>query len=566
MDRRTFITSALATVAVASCSNDKTATSSAPPVPAGSAPTTAGAGTAVPSTTAAGTTAPVTTSPITTVPPSTVPVNPTAALPGPVFTLGVASGDPTDSSVILWTRLAPKPVDDGGMPNETYFVRYDVARDEAMTDIVVSGFAEAVPDLAHSVHVDVQRLDADSRYWYRFALDDELSPVGRTRTMPTSGGESLKFVFGSCQEFEAGYYAAWRHATADDPDVVIFLGDYIYEGSGEGAAPERAPSLVGADDLASYRNRYASYKVDLDLQGAHAIAPWLMTWDDHEVENDYANDVSETDRTPEQLRTRRADGYQAWYEHQPVRLAPPTGPDYKIYRSIKFGDLVEVFMLDGRQYRSAKPCFTDTNAAGSFLKGLVKLCDEAYEPGRTLLGDEQEAWLIDGLTKSTATWKILGNDVFMFGANVTVGVSPPTVITDTWDGFPEARQRLLGAISDNKIDNVVVLTGDFHAAAIADVRADPFDLTLPVVASEFMATSISSEFPDAFVALASAVVAQNKHVHFFDTKKGYGRCTVDANQFLAEARALSDVKDPKATCSTLATYKVVSGTPGFVPA
>jgi alkaline phosphatase D len=564
MDRRTFIASALATVAVASCSNEKTADTNAPSDSPGSTgpATTTGA----PVTTIPATTVPATAVPATTVPATTVPTNPTIALPGPVFTLGVASGDPTDSSVILWTRLAPKPVDDGGMPPETYFVRFEVARDEAMSDIVVSGFAQAVADLAHSVHVDVQGLEPDTSYWYRFALDDELSPVARTRTMPATGGDALKFVFASCQEFEAGYYAAWRHAAADNPDLVIFLGDYIYEGSGEGAAPERAPSLAGADDLASYRNRYASYKVDPDLQSAHAAAPWLITWDDHEVENDYANDVSETDRTPEQLRQRRAEGYQAWYEHQPVRLAPPTGPDYQIYRSIKFGDLVEVFMLDGRQYRSAKPCFDETNAAGSFLKGLVKLCDDAFDPKRTLLGDEQEAWLIDGLKNSTAQWKILGNDVFMFGANVTAGTLPPTVITDTWDGFPEARKRLLNAIADNNVDNVVVLTGDFHACGIGDLRADPFDLTLPVVASEFMATSISSEFPASFVALATGVVGLNEHVHFFDTRKGYGRCTVDRDQFLGEARALSDVKDKDATCSTIASYKVVSGTAGFVPA
>jgi alkaline phosphatase D len=561
MDRRSFITSALAAVAVASCSSDKKA---APTQPASSTSgaTDAPAGAAATTTSAAPTTAAAT----TTVPSTTVPSNPTVALAGPVFTLGVASGDPTDSSVILWTRLAPKPVEDGGMPDETYFVRYEIASDEAMTTIVGSGFAEARPELGHSVHVDVQGLNADTRYWYRFALDDQLSAVARTRTMPTTGGDTLKFVFASCQEFEAGYYAAWRHATADDPDLVMFLGDYIYEGANDNPNPVRLSSKDAANDVRTYRNRYASYKVDPDLQAAHSIAPWMITWDDHEVENDYANDISDSGRTPEKLRERRAAGYQAWYEHQPVRLSAPTGPDYKIYRSMKFGDLVEIFMLDGRQYRSAKPCLENDTSGASFLKGLVKLCPDAYDPKRTLLGDEQEGWLIDGLKASTAKWKILGNDVFMFGANTTVGVTPPTVLTDTWDGFPEARKRLLGAIGDNKIANVVVLTGDFHTAAIADLRADPFDSTLPVVASEFMATSISSVFPEEFVALATAVVGQNKHVHFFDVKKGYGRCTVDANQFLAEARALSDVKDPKATCSTLASYKVVSGTPGFVPA
>jgi alkaline phosphatase D len=562
MDRRTFLASALATVAVASCGGDDDAV---PATTGGASPTTAGSTSPATSTTGAPQAA--TTAAPSTAPPDAAPVNPTAALAGPVFTLGVASGDPTDTSVILWTRLAPTPMDGGGMPDEPYFVRYEIAADEQFTNVLADGYADALPQFAHSVHVEAVDLQPDTFYWYRFSMNDEVSPVGRARTMPTSGGDQLRFVFGTCQEKEAGYYAAWRHAAADTPDVVIFLGDYIYEGAGNPDG-ERPTSLAGADNLQAYRDRYGSYKMDTDLQAAHAIAPWMITWDDHEVANDYSGDIpdEESQATNGDFRARKAQAYQAWYEHMPVRLAPPEGSDYRIYRSFRFGDLAEIFVLDGRQYRQPKPCLDGDNAGTSILKGMVAMCAEGEDEARSLLGDEQEAWLIDGLTSSTAQWKILANDVFMFGINVTVGTLPPTVLTDTWDGFPEARRRLMGAVRDNNVDNVVVLTGDFHCAGIADIRADPFDLNEPVVASEFMTTSISSDFDESFVALATAVVAANTHVKFFDVRKGYGRCTVDGAQFLAEARALSDVRDVNATCETVASYKTVSGVAGFVPA
>lgn len=285
------------------------------------------------------------------------------------FALGVASGDPDAASVVLWTKLAPKPLEaDGGMKPEAVNVAWEVAEDERMKKVVTSGTAVATPQLGHSVHVLAAGLKPDRWYWYRFKAGDAVSPVGRTRTLPgpDAAPEKLKFAFASCQHYEQGFYTAYEQMAKDDLDLVFHLGDYIYE------YPHRERSRVvrkhtGPTDgklttLADYRGRYMLYRADPFLRGMHAACPWFVTWDDHEVDNNYANDVQEAQRGGQrrmnstEFLVRRAAAYQAYYEMMPLRARSlPHGPDMQLYRKASFGRLAEFFVLDTRQYRTPQP-------------------------------------------------------------------------------------------------------------------------------------------------------------------------------------------------------------------
>src|SRR5688572_12914253 len=248
-----------------------------------------------------------------------------ATLPGPAFTLGVASGDPRPDRVILWTRLAPSPLDPaGGMPPEPVDVKWEVADDEGFAKVLRKGTATAEPDLAHSVHVDAKGLDPASDYFYRFRVGDDVSPVGRTRTLPKPGAspKQLRLALATCQDYGTGYYTAYRDLVAQDPALVIFLGDYIYEHPIFSFADRANPSTE-AISLDDYRARYALYKTDADLQTAHQAVPWVTTWDDHEVDNNYAGDVSQAGDPTDEFHERRVAAYRAWNEHMPVRLEAP---------------------------------------------------------------------------------------------------------------------------------------------------------------------------------------------------------------------------------------------------
>ncbi|MFV2039029.1 MAG: alkaline phosphatase [Acidimicrobiales bacterium] len=536
-----------------------------------------GADTSAPATAApAATTRPDPTAapdPTTTPPPSPTPEAAPIELAGDPFSLGVASGDPTDTSVILWTRLAPDPMAGGGMPDVAVPVRWEVGTDDTFAEVVASGTERAVPGLAHSVHVDASGLQPDSWYMYRFSVGEYDSPVGRTRTLPPpdSSPADLTLAFSSCQNYEAGFYAAHRHLAAEQADLFVWLGDYIYE-YGPGQFPVEGPTgdvrvhnSPEVTDLAAYRNRYALYKGDVDLQAHHAARPWIITWDDHEVDNDHAGDVSENDDDPEVFSERRAAAYQAWYEHLPVRLDPPEGSSYRIHRNFNWGDLADVFVLDGRQYRDDQP--TD----GTFipLPGLEDeslplrtLSPTALDPEHTFLGREQETWLIDGVGASSAIWKVLAQQVMMHGLSVLPGQDPPLVATDTWDGYYGNRKRILEAFAAAGVEDLVVLTGDFHAASVGDLKPDPFDSTSPVVGTEFMATSISSSFPEAAADAAPLILAFNPHIRFFDPRKGYTICSVRRDEWVAVYKALDDPTNPESAIATIATFTVASGTPG----
>ncbi len=264
------------------------------------------------------------------------------------FQLGIASGDPSEDGFVLWTRLAPKPFEGGGMPSVNVAVNWMVAKDENMSQVVAKGTAIAAPELGHSVHVEVEGLDPDRWYFYQFMSSGETSPIGRTRTAPAKNTmvDKFQFVFASCQHYETGLFTAYEHMVKEPIDLVVHLGDYIYEYAGQDG---RVRKHVGDElnSLADYRQRIAQYKMDPALQAIHEAAPWIVTWDDHEFDNNYAGAISEEFGIDEQaFLQRRANAYQAYYEHMPLRKsAIPRGPDMKLYRKVNFGKLLEIRLL-----------------------------------------------------------------------------------------------------------------------------------------------------------------------------------------------------------------------------
>lgn len=474
------------------------------------------------------------------------------------YTLGVASGAPHPDSVVLWTRLAPQPLNaDGGMPAANVEVRWEIARDQAFRDIAGRGAVTASPDAAHSVHVEANGLAPGRWYWYRFMAGDAVSPVGRTRTTPApdDAAPRLRFAFASCQQYEQGYYAAYRHMREEDLDLVVFLGDYIYESSW-GRDHVRKHATPEPYTLADYRVRYAQYKTDPDLKAMHAAAPWLVTWDDHEVDNDYANDRPE--RPEANFMARRAAAYRAYYEHMPLRRAAlPQGPAMQLYDRSTWGALAEFSVLDDRQYRSYQVCPRADRGGGSNVVG--DQCPERLDPKLTLLGAEQERWLTDGLAASRARWNLIAQQTLMAQLDRTAGPGL-TVWTDGWDGYPAARRRLLDFIAARKVANPVVLGGDVHCTWVADLKPDFDDPKSPVVASEFCGTSITSQ--GAGAKQVAAVMEENPHLRFGGPRRGYVKMDVMPTRAIATVRALDTEKRADSGISTLAAFAVENGRPG----
>jgi alkaline phosphatase D len=471
------------------------------------------------------------------------------------FTLGVASGDPLHDRVVLWTRLAPEPTDGGGMPDQEVSVVWEVAEDERFARIARDGVATASPRLGHSVHVDVGGLDPARPYWYRFRVGDFESPVGRTRTLPPPDGspERLRFAFASCQNHQDGYWTSYPHLADEDLDLVLFLGDYIYQG---GPNPLRLrPHPPEVRDLTGYRNRYGLYKSEATLQAAHAAHPWVVTWDDHEVDNNYGGD-SPQEPDPAFL-DRRADAYQAWYEHQPVRLDPPDGARLRVYRSFDVGDLARINLLDTRQYRSDQPCgATDVGPA----------CPAVDDPDRTLLGEEQEAWLFDALDRSEARWNVLAQQVVLSRTAVPLG--PTTFYNlDQWDGYVPARDRVIDYLGERRPANPVVLSGDIHASGVGDLKADFDDPDSDTVGVELVGTSISSLFREEFLEIFETAVRANPHVAYADARsRGYVRCEVTPEAWQADYRFVETITRRESPIRTASSWIVEADRPGARPA
>lgn len=477
----------------------------------------------------------------------------TAKIAKDPFTLGVASGDPTASAVILWTRLAPDPVAGdgaGAMPQDRVDVVWEVAADDRFADLVTGGVHTATPEQGHSVHADATGLEPATDYHYRFRVGEWTSPTGRARTLAAGSADRFRLAVVNCQSYESGTYAAYRHLAAEDLDLVVHLGDYIYEyPGGLGAFVDtRASAPVGraVTTLADYRARYASYKLDPDLRAAHARHPFACTWDDHEVANNYMGDVQPGSDDTGAFLDRKAAAYQAWWEHLPVRLDPPDGPDLAIYRSFDVGDLVRLHLLDQRQDAAVPPC---RDAQDSGLDAGD--CAARLGEDRTRLGADQEAWLDASLGDSRATWDLLGNPVVLAG--VDAGTDRSQYYLDTWDGFPQARERLIAQLAD--VDNPVVLTGDYHAGMVLDVHAHPFDERSDVVAAELMAPPISSALFPADVSRRTPHLRQQINAH------GYLVADVTSDRLTARFRTLTDVTDAKTAIATAATWHVDAGDP-----
>jgi alkaline phosphatase D len=481
----------------------------------------------------------------------------TPKLPSPLFTLGVASGDPTPDGVVLWTRLAPDPLGGGGMPPLAVDVWWEIANDDRFSSIARQGRTAALPEWAHSVHVEASGLEPDRWYWYRFRVGDERSPVGRTRTLPRAAAPAgrLRFAFASCQQFEMGHYTAYRHMAAEDLHVVFHLGDYIYEGGGT-AGRVRLHSGPEITTLADYRNRHAQYKTDPDLQAAHAAFPFIVTWDDHEVDNDYAGLLQEHGHPVEVFERRRAAGYQAYYEHMPLRASSlPKGAWLQLYRRFSYGTLASFFVLDTRQFRTDQPC-----------AGEPSPCRAVFDEKATLLGPEQERWLFDGFAQSRTRWNLLPQQVMVAPVDRAAGPDQ-RISTDQWGAYDVARIRLLQALAGRRAANPVVLTGDIHSNWVNDLKVDFADPRSPVVATEFVGTSITSggDGQDAPPTL-STLLSENPFVKFHNQQRGYVTCELTPKSMRADYRVVDYVSKPGAPVRTRARFVVEDGRPGALRA
>jgi alkaline phosphatase D len=487
---------------------------------------------------------------------STTTTRPAPDLSGDPFTLGVASGDPRTDSVVLWTRLAPEPLAAdglGGMPDEDVDVRWEVASDSAFADIVQDGTATAQAAHAHALHVVVEGLEAGADHHYRFTLGSYTSPAGRTRTLPEGSPTAFGLAVVNCQWFETGAYAAYRHLLDEPVDLVLHLGDYIYEYAGATEGPRTTAPDHALVSLADYRLRYASYRLDQDLQAAHARFPFALTWDDHEVANNYMGDALVEDPSPEAAQARKAAAYQAWWEHLPVRFDPPDGPDLAVYQALDVGDLARIYLLDQRQDSDVPPCRDDPGAASDFGDCAARTDDA----DRTRLGAAQEAWFADTSGASTATWNLIGNPVVLAGVDGGNDADGSKYYLDTWDGFPTARHRFIEQLA--AIDNPVVLTGDYHAGMVLDVHERPFEDSA-LVAPEFMAPPISSPlFPDD-VSGRTPQLRQQLNGH------GYLTVAVTPDELTVRFQVLADVADPASAIATAATWVVAAGDPDAQPA
>jgi alkaline phosphatase D len=445
------------------------------------------------------------------------------------------------------------------MVPEVVPVRWEVARDDSMKHIAASGTAYATPEWAHAVHVEVAGLEPARSYWYRFASGDAVSPVARTRTAPAPGARpaALRFAFVSCQHYEQGYFTAYRHIVADEPELIVHLGDYIYEFSG-GRELVRSHGSGEVVTLADYRQRYALYKTDPDLQAAHAACPWLVTWDDHEVENDYADDRSQFLDAPEWFLARRAAAYKAWYEHMPVpRHMVPFGPRARIYTRSGHGNLANFFLLDDRQYRSHEAC-PRPGRGGSNVVDPAQ-CAELADAKRTMLGAAQEQWLDSALAGSRTRWNIVAQQTRMAQFDELAGPGR-LAWTDDWDGYPAARRRHLESLAGKS--NPVVIGGDIHAFNVNQLKLDFDDAASPIVAAEFVGTSVSSQgwSQERYDALR----ADNPHLLYAESRyRGYVRVNVTPQRLQADLRGMESVQKRDAGCTTLATFAVEDGRPGI---
>jgi len=477
------------------------------------------------------------------------------------FTLGVASGDPHATGGVLWTRLAPRPLEPGwGMDGVRTRVTWEVAADDAFATIVKSGTYMAAPELGFSVHVEIEGLQPDRWYVYRFRSGDAVSATGRFRTAPAAGAQTpLRFAFASCQHYETGLYTAYEHMAREELDLIAHLGDYIYEYAGVDGRVRKHEGFE-CQTLEQYRRRYAQYKLDPMLQAAHARAPWVVTWDDHEVDNNYVGEIGENVyESAEQMRLRRAAAYQAWWEHQPVRVPRAASwADLSIRRSVDWGALAKFWVLDTRQFRSDQPC----GDGGQRIP-----CAGYGDSAATVLGAEQERWLVDGLGASPARWQVLAQQI-MFAPETQAPTAGDQVHMDAWGGYPAARDRLLTSIAERAAGRTIVLTGDIHSNYVQDVRRGYDRPDRPVIATEFVGTSISSEGDGAERSpyFPAGMEDRKPEVRWHNHRRGYVSCLVTASEWRADYQVVEYVSRPGAPKVTASSWRCAHGRPGVTRA
>lgn len=475
------------------------------------------------------------------------------------FYLGVASGDPRPDSVVIWTRLAPETLGNALSRNEPVAVDYEIAETANFSTIYRKGSAAALPELGYSVHLDLQGLNPGKEYYYRWMLGGEVSNVGRTKTAPALDAttESFRFGFASCQQYEHGYFTALDHMAKERFDLIVHLGDYIYEETwgAKNVRHHNAPEIYTLDD---YRARYELYKQDLDLQAAHASAPWAVTWDDHEVDDNYANAIAVDEQTPKQLLIRRAAAYQAFYEFMPIRLpSGRQGASMQIYRPLQFGTLMDMIILDTRQYRNDQACGD----------GMKPSCDQHREPNRTLLGEAQKEWLFKRLRTSGSTWNVMAQQVMMGRLLRRNEQEEEMFLMDIWDGYPNERDELLARLKSAQTPNPIVLTGDIHSNWVNNILSDFSNESSEVIATEFVGTSITSGGDGSDASnTAAQTLSDNSHVKFYNRQRGYVSCYLSKDLWQSDYKILDKVSEPGHPIRTRASFVVEAGNPGALEA
>jgi len=488
------------------------------------------------------------------------------------FTLGVASGSPSHESVVLWTRLELASLPGGTSTGpDAVTVRWEIAHDLQFRRIVQSGQTRATATLGHSVHVEAVGLEPDHWYHYRFMVADAVSPVGRTRTFPAPGVDvaRLRLGYASCQRWEHGYYSAWRHMQDEHLDAVMFLGDYIYEYPG---ALQAVRSVTGGwvTTLDDYRARYALHKSDADLQAMHAACPWLVTWDDHEVQNDYAGATAgDSGLWPvADFAARRAAAYQAYYENMPLRAsvlnralggvvsAAHFAAGMRIYGRVPYGQLATLYLLDNRQYRDAQACSPGGKLGGGAVNPAR--CDAWNASERTLLGSVQEQWVDRAFSEGSRGWNVVGQQT-VFGQRDFKPGPGQSLSNDGWDGYGPARARFVGSMQRHQLANPVLLGGDVHANWVGHVKTDYARPDSATVGVEFCGTSITSragsndKLPERLAENPHFVFAESEH-------RGYGVVEFTPQRLTTTLRVVDDVTRPDAKISTLARFTVAAGT------
>ena len=496
-----------------------------------------------------------------------------AVLADPVFAeypfqLGIAAGDPLPDGFVIWTRLAPRPLEIGnGMPSAPVPVKWEVATDRSFATVVRAGEVIARPELAHAVHVEVEGLEAGREYFYRFNAGRERSATGRAVTAPTAGASVARARFGvlGCQAYEQGFYTAHRKASQEQFDFIYCYGDYIYEGRGNRTYTGSAGTMdnprqhLGGEIYAldDYRRRYAQYKMDTDLQACHASTAWFCTWDDHEIDNNWVSALDQDGTDPTVFMLRQQAAMQAWYENMPVRRSAfPRGSTLQLYRHAAWGNLLDLNLLDTRQYRSDQPC----NDAWASNCAAVDAADAQ------VLGEAQEAWLYQNLDRSRAHWKVLAQQVMVMDLDRKEGPDVGYNV-DTWAGYRIPRSRLLRRLRDRNIGNTIVLTGDEHQNYAGELHLDGRNPEGAPIASEFVTTSISSsgdgidQRPDM-----ARIQAANPQLKFNNSQRGYVVCDVTRERWQTEFKVLDKVSDKSGTLTTRTKLAVASGDARVVPA